>query len=628
MTQYIATYGNPDPPLLSTNIVTPIDEALGAQFSLTWMKGPISRLDFYGELNEAQYGRVTGGRFGTHEAPTSRKLTLREAEEQVHQAGLDGRVEVEEGMRQGKLDLLMERSREEIENETLVARADRSLGTQLMLGATALGAEFVDPINLATLFVPGVGEAKLGYWIGKATARFGSALSRFAARAGVGAYEGATGTAITEPLDYALGRATGDDYDLASSLMNVGLGAVAGGVVHALGGVGIDLYRGMRLRRDLSLDAFGRVIDDSAGRLGAAENSEPFATAAAEHGATVTSDPVEGETSGFIAKASSLPPDTYMVVPSEAIDLGDLAGIKTMLRDYLPVRKSATEEIYRKTSGNDILEYSQTESASEGRETFLVRRLKPDDPNYAGPLSERRMVEDAEASRRASRLLYMKAPEELNRKLTHVQMSEVAKLNAEFDDDPLKLYPPEADGGHKVDNAIGTAAHTGLGGYADGSKVLHRAFKLDNKVPDSFLSTDHVPLAVEMKPESLSGILKGKKQALGYQETFGVEAVVLLYRVDVVRPHMDALIQKVVGAWDQYNPLWREFLTKAGKKKLVAAGKDPRQYLPKRGPHQPASRPRPDVLVQKVNNSRNGRNNHDEKARERDDGRRDPRGSR
>ncbi|GAB2176720.1 hypothetical protein [Dongia sp. agr-C8] len=614
MTQYIATYGNPDPPLLSAHIVTPIDEALGAQFSLTWMKGPISRLDFYSELNEAQFGRLTGGgRFGKHEKPTSRKLTLREAEEQVHQAGLDGRVGVEEGMRQGKLDLLMERSREEIENETLVARADRSLGTQLMLGATDLGAEFVDPINLATLFVPGVGEEKLGYWIARGTARFGSALSRFAKRAGVGAYEGVTGTAITEPLDYALGRATGDDYDLASSLMNVGLGAVAGGVVHALGGVGIDLYRGMRLRRDLSLDAFGRVIDDSAGRLGAAEKMEPFAAAAAEHDAKVIPGSVEGETSRFIATASSLPPNTYMVVPSEEIDLSDLAGIKPVLRDYLPVKKSATEEIYRMNSGDQILEYSVAESASEGREVFLVRRLKADDPNYAGPLSERRMVEDAEASRRASRLLYMKAPEELNRELTHVQMSEVAKLNAVFKDDPLKLYPPEADGGYKVENAIGTAVHTGLGGYADRSKVLHRAFKLDKKVPDSFLSTDHVPLAVEMKPESLSGILKGKEQALGYQETFGVEGVVLLYRTDVVQPHMDALIQKVIGAWDDYNPRWREFLTKAGKKKLLAAGKDPRQYLPKRGPRRRASRPRPDVMVQKVNDSRNGRNNHDEK---------------
>jgi hypothetical protein len=187
-------------------------------------------------------------------------------------------------------------------------------------------------------------------------------------------------------------------------------------------------------------------------------------------------------------------------------------------------------------------------------------------------------------------MLYIKAPEELDRVLTAAQMAQMDKLVALHQADPLKLYPSEADGGNKVDNAIGTAVHTALSKYADGNKVLRRGWKLDEKVPDGFVSTDHAPLVLEAKPESPTGISRGQQQAKRYESTFGMESVVLLYSRHVVQPRMDALNAEIIKAWNNFDPGWKDFLTKSGKKELSDYGVDHKQYLPPRPkPEQPAS---------------------------------------
>jgi hypothetical protein len=189
--------------------------------------------------------------------------------------------------------------------------------------------------------------------------------------------------------------------------------------------------------------------------------------------------------------------------------------------------------------------------------------------------------------------------------LTAAQIAKMDDLEAQHQANPLKLYPPEADGGYKVDNAIGTAVHTALSKYADGNKVLHRSWKLDKQVPDGFVSTDHAPLALEAKPESPTGISLGQEQAQGYASTFGTEAVVLLYSRHVVQPRMDALNTEITKAWSKYDPGWSDFLTKSGKNELSKYGVDYRQFLPPRQkPEETASRPKKKTMVQKGNKRR------------------------
>lgn len=73
-----------------------------------------------------------------------------------------------------------------------------------------------DPVEVATMFIPFVGQA------GKAAsvARFG----RIGGRARVGAIEGTAGALLTEPLYYGLSKDQQLDYTMSEALLNVGAG--------------------------------------------------------------------------------------------------------------------------------------------------------------------------------------------------------------------------------------------------------------------------------------------------------------------------------------------------------------------------------------------------------------------
>lgn len=117
-----------------------------------------------------------------------------------------------------------------------------SVGT---FGAT-LAVSIVDPLNIAAAFVPVVREARYAELLGRA----GSAGARALVRAGVGATEGAVGTAALEGLVYPLARSEQADYTLADSFLNVALGGVLGGGLHSVGGAFGDRYGVSRFAQD------------------------------------------------------------------------------------------------------------------------------------------------------------------------------------------------------------------------------------------------------------------------------------------------------------------------------------------------------------------------------------------
>lgn len=99
-------------------------------------------------------------------------------------------------------------------------------------GASRFGVNLLamatDPLEVATMFIPIVGQA------GKAAAvaRFG----RVGGRVGVGMIEGGVGNALTEPFYMGLSRAQQLDYTMSDALMNIGLGAVLGGGIGGAAG--------------------------------------------------------------------------------------------------------------------------------------------------------------------------------------------------------------------------------------------------------------------------------------------------------------------------------------------------------------------------------------------------------
>lgn len=131
---------------------------------------------------------------------------------------------------------------------------------------TGLGLSLLDPLNVASAFIPVVGEARYG----KLVAGAAGAIGRFGVRAGVGAVEGAVGAAVLEPIIAAARRQELADYTLADSMANIAFGGLFGGGLHGIGGaigdrLGVSGYaqQAARLAR----------LEDSLAKVGAAADT-------------------------------------------------------------------------------------------------------------------------------------------------------------------------------------------------------------------------------------------------------------------------------------------------------------------------------------------------------------------
>jgi hypothetical protein len=101
--------------------------------------------------------------------------------------------------------------------------------------AARFAAQMADPINVASAFIPVVGEVR--------AARLAAQLGKFGGRAVTGAIEGTVGAALLEPLIYSAAKQDQLDYSMADSLANVGMGGLFGGALHAgFGAIG-DVIR-------------------------------------------------------------------------------------------------------------------------------------------------------------------------------------------------------------------------------------------------------------------------------------------------------------------------------------------------------------------------------------------------
>jgi hypothetical protein len=153
-----------------------------------------------------------------------------EVEEQgaIIEERFDGRFPIKpvEGMRRATLELLMDRKEEELANQQIISRASTG---QLIAGFGAgVLASIIDPLNIATAFVPVLSPARYAGMLARQTSRTGRAL----VRARVGALEGTVGALLVEPFISAQARNEQADYTMADSLLNVAFGTVLGGGLH------------------------------------------------------------------------------------------------------------------------------------------------------------------------------------------------------------------------------------------------------------------------------------------------------------------------------------------------------------------------------------------------------------
>jgi hypothetical protein len=140
-------------------------------------------------------------------------------------------------------EAIAQERREQIIRDAIISRSPGGVVQGVGMFGASLLAMATDPVEVATMFIPVVGQARAARFV----ARYGAVQGRVL----TGAIEGAVGQAITEPLYYGLSRELQLDYGMTDALFNIGLGAAFGS---ALGGVLGGVARRAD-RRQVSLEA-------------------------------------------------------------------------------------------------------------------------------------------------------------------------------------------------------------------------------------------------------------------------------------------------------------------------------------------------------------------------------------
>lgn len=211
-----------------------IASSTGQQLRAVWegTTGPIRWMRDIGELGDAWQTTRALEPYGK-----DKFLSPDESGAWMQQRGLAEHFKFDRPYSQGELQILERRKRAELRRASIISRADG--GGALRFG-TGLVASFMDPINIASAFVPVVGEARYAQLMQAAV----GAAGRAGVRAGVGAVEGAVGAALLEPLNYAARAQEQADWRFSDSLNGVLMGGAFGSVLHAGGGALADtLFR-------------------------------------------------------------------------------------------------------------------------------------------------------------------------------------------------------------------------------------------------------------------------------------------------------------------------------------------------------------------------------------------------
>ena len=131
-------------------------------------------------------------------------------------------------MTQGEADILAENKRAEQIRMAMIDYGPKGLLSTSAQFGTGVLAAMVDPLELATAFIPFVGQApKVA-----AIARMGEVGRRTL----VGATNGFVGSVVTEPGYYLLSKSQQLDYTMTDALFNVGVGTFLGGGIGTVAG--------------------------------------------------------------------------------------------------------------------------------------------------------------------------------------------------------------------------------------------------------------------------------------------------------------------------------------------------------------------------------------------------------
>lgn len=241
---------NPHPGYLEDYATSGFGEAFGANLERNFLSNPTVSATLSGQLGVAQYGvpRYPGdvtqqpdGSYVMGSGPTSPLVDAVSARQRIKDENLNIAVP-DSGIRQAALDILIQSKQAERRRNDIINRSAGGFfqGAANIAGGVAVSA--LDPLNVASAFIPVLPEARYAALVAKAATPIG----RAGVRAAIGGVEGAIGNAAVEPIVYASQRQQQADYGLADSVMNIALGTLLGGGLHVGAGAVADAVKGGR----------------------------------------------------------------------------------------------------------------------------------------------------------------------------------------------------------------------------------------------------------------------------------------------------------------------------------------------------------------------------------------------
>ena len=328
----------------------------------------------------------------------------------------------EEGIKEGLANLLAERHDERLDFQVTLRRSRGGFGLGAAQFGVALAGSVLDPLNVASAFIPTVGLAR--------GATIASRLGRKGNRFTTGMMDGAIGAAVVEPLVIGAAAAEQDrDYGLMDSFLNVALGSALGGGLHwGVGKLTDRINRTPPQTRDTAQQtAIGQVASDqevTAGRL--IEDAEDAASVRSEAETMVVYD---SEGNGRVVDVVNS--DVEGQITIREIDGTEKVVDESDARAKSPFDEEYTVNVGDSTFGDlpDFFERKLSEATPEElaqMSAVLDKQIKEYFPNDPKKLADKKAIE-IEQKRRVGEVV--ERPAEPNQ--TATAQAEISRLREE-----------------------------------------------------------------------------------------------------------------------------------------------------------------------------------------------------
>lgn len=233
-------------------------DVLAATAEEAWIGNPLLSIVREGE-RQGQMAIARGELHANRLGPEITRSPLLTADQANERYGIAGQLSFSDDTPAAVAAELNGLKRDEIARQDVFRRAQGGFFETAARLGVGLGVSMIDPLNIASAFIPVVGPARYALWLERA----GSGLARAGVRTGVGAAEGAAGAALLEPIVAGVAHREQRDYTAMDSFLNVAFGTVLGGGLHAGGGAVADAVSRLRAnaRERLARDAVAQLAE-------------------------------------------------------------------------------------------------------------------------------------------------------------------------------------------------------------------------------------------------------------------------------------------------------------------------------------------------------------------------------